>query len=325
MHGALRSDGTGAEVALVTTETAHFAHPGAVHTLVTADGVRLRAAIWRGPEPKATVLIVQGRAEFIEKYVEVINDFMARDFAVVAFDWRGQGGSQRLLRDPLKGHVDGFELYQQDLDAAHALADRENLPRPRCAVAHSMGSHVLIHAFAQGDTRFDRAVLVAPMVDLVGVGPPRLARGLAMTLNAVALGGAYVPGGTKGLVPKTGFEGNRLTSDPQRFQRMVDLMKAGPHLCIGDPTIAWVHAAFRSMDEMRGEQFGAASRVPSLMLTAGADRMVSSPAAAALAERLRGCQCVEVPGARHEILMESDAIRGMAMAAIDAFIPGTGS
>lgn len=323
MHGALPSDGPGAAPALVTTEMARFTRPGDVHSLVTADGVRLRAAVWRGEAAQGTVLITQGRAEFIEKYVEVINDFLARGFAVVAFDWRGQGGSQRLLRDPLKGHVDGFELYLQDLDAVHALLEREGLPRPFCAVAHSMGSHVLIHAFARGDARLDRAVLVAPMVDLVGVGPPKLARGLAMTLNAVALGGVYVPGGTKDAVPKTGFEGNRLTSDPRRFQRMVELMEAGRHLCIGDPTIAWVHAAFRSMDEMRRDQFGAGSRVPSLMLTAGDDRMVSTPAAAALAERLRGCQCVDVPGARHEILMESDAIRSMAMAAIDAFIPGT--
>jgi lysophospholipase len=30
-----------------------------------------------------------------------------------------------------------------------------------------------------------------------------------------------------------------------------------------------------------------------------------------------------VPGARHELLMEQDRFRGQALAAFDAFVPGT--
>ena len=46
---------------------------------------------------RGTVVVLGGRAEFIEKYFEVIGELLARDFAVAALDWRGQGGSARRL------------------------------------------------------------------------------------------------------------------------------------------------------------------------------------------------------------------------------------
>ena len=59
----------------------------------------------------------QGRAEFIEKYFETVRDLRARGFAVATIDWRGQGLSERALRDPRKGHVRNFSEYERDLEA----------------------------------------------------------------------------------------------------------------------------------------------------------------------------------------------------------------
>src|SRR6201982_1616203 len=60
--------------------------------LQTPDGVLLRYARWAPPPGrKGTVCIFQGRAEFIEKYFEVVRDLRARGFAVATIDWRGQG------------------------------------------------------------------------------------------------------------------------------------------------------------------------------------------------------------------------------------------
>ena len=49
-----------------------------------------------------------GRAEFIEKYFEVVRDARARGFAVAMLDWRGQGLSERALPNARKGHVHDF-------------------------------------------------------------------------------------------------------------------------------------------------------------------------------------------------------------------------
>ncbi len=87
-------------------------------TLKTPDGVDLRFARWAPPPGrKGTVCIFQGRAEFIEKYFEMVRDMRERGFAVATLDWRGQGLSQRLLRDPRKGHVRDFRDYEIDLEA----------------------------------------------------------------------------------------------------------------------------------------------------------------------------------------------------------------
>src|ERR687892_1390043 len=83
--------------------------------LKTPDGISLRYARWAPPPGrKGTVCLFPGRAEFIEKYFETVRDLRARGFAVAALDWRGQGGSQRALSDPYKGHVERFSEYDLD-------------------------------------------------------------------------------------------------------------------------------------------------------------------------------------------------------------------
>ena len=63
-----------------------------------AGGLRLRAALWAPPSPsRGTVVLSPGRTEPIEKYYEVIADFLERGFVVLAHDWRGQGLSARGL------------------------------------------------------------------------------------------------------------------------------------------------------------------------------------------------------------------------------------
>src|SRR5690349_12792018 len=89
-----------------------------VETVKTVDGVTLRAAVWRPRgRLKGTVCLVHGRAEAIEKYYEVIGELLGRGFAVATFDWRGQGGSDRRLANPRKGHVDDFSEFERDLEA----------------------------------------------------------------------------------------------------------------------------------------------------------------------------------------------------------------
>ena len=48
----------------------------------------------------------------------MIDELRGRGFAVATMDWRGQGGSERALRDDSrKGYVRDFAEYDQDLAA----------------------------------------------------------------------------------------------------------------------------------------------------------------------------------------------------------------
>ena len=120
--------------------------PGAnIVGLRASDGAQLRAAFWR-PEgvPRGTVALVQGRAEFIEKYYEVVAELLERGFVVASFDWRGQGLSQRLAGNRAKGHLRRSTDYRLDLDAFIRQLLAPDCPKPWFALAHSMGAAAVL-------------------------------------------------------------------------------------------------------------------------------------------------------------------------------------
>jgi len=131
-----------------------------------AGAYRLRAALF-SPKGKArgSVVLSGGRTEPIEKYFEVVREMQDRGFAVLVHDWRGQGLSQRLLADPLKGHAHGFADFVEDYRCLLAHF-QDRLPRPWVAVGHSMGGCLTLLALAHGVGDFEAAVLSAPMLGL---------------------------------------------------------------------------------------------------------------------------------------------------------------
>ena len=295
-----------------------------VAAIHAADGLAIRAARWRPQGPSAgTVLVCPGRAEFIEKYFETVGELLARGLTVVAFDWRGQGLSARELSNRSKGHIDDFSHYERDLEALVAQVLAPFCPRPWFALAHSMGGAILIAQARAGRSPFERIVTTAPMIDLYRLRLPRLARALAQTLDAVGLGGAFIPGGNGRASVSRAFEGNVLTSDERRFQRAADLWRQAPELCIGDPTIGWVNAAFRLMGDFADEEYPRRVLTPLLVFAAGDDRVIDSPSVERFARRLKAGAVISIPGARHEILMERDEARSQFWAGFDAFIPGS--
>ncbi|HWL46801.1 MAG TPA: alpha/beta hydrolase [Sphingomonadaceae bacterium] len=300
--------------------------PGAVVTQVRSAGVDLRVARWspRGRKPpRGTVCILQGRAEFIEKYYETIGNLLNRGFVVVAFDWRGQGGSGREVGNPRKGHVASFNRYRRDLDAVLAEVVVRDCPTPYFALAHSMGGAILLDCLADGETRFQRSVISAPMLAVATVQRPRLVRSLAEGLSALGFARLFVPGGGATAISTRPFLGNRLTSDPVRYARNAAITAAAPQLGLGDPTIGWVRAAYRVMARLARRQTVEAIKAQVLVIAAGADTVVSTPAIERFALHLKSGRAIVLPGARHELLMERDDIREAVLAAFDAFVPGT--
>jgi len=293
-------------------------------TLKTRDGVSLRFARWPPPPGrKGTVCLLQGRAEFIEKYFETVRDLRARGFAVATLDWRGQGGSQRALRNRRKGYVRNFSQYQIDLETFIHEVVLPDCPPPVFALAHSMGATILLRAAYAGHRWFDRMVLIAPMIALPGMRQMRATRMMVRTLRLTGFGAMYVPGGDATVLQQRPFVGNLLTSDPVRYARNVAVLEAEPSLATGWPTVAWADSAFRVMAEILQPAYPSRIRQPLLIIAAGLDGIVSTPAIDEFSVRLRAGSHLIVPGARHELLMEQDRFRGQAFAAFDAFVPGT--
>ena len=292
--------------------------------LKSRDGVSLRFARWAPPPGrKGTVCVFPGRAEFIEKYFETVRDLRNRGFAVAMLDWRGQGLSGRALRNSRKGYVRSFSDYDMDLDAFVNEVVLPDCPPPFFALGHSMGATILLRAAFQGHRWFDRMVLLAPMIALPGMRRSIATRVSVKAMRLMGLGSSYVPGGDATVMMQRPFIGNLLTSDPVRYARNVAVLEAEPTLATGWPTVAWADSAFNMMRELAEPSYPMKIRQPILVVAAGQDQIVSTPAIDEFAIRLRAGRHLIVPGARHELLMEQDRFRLQVLAAFDAFVPGT--
>lgn len=289
------------------------------------DGAKLRTALWqptRGPA-RGTVCIFQGRGEFIEKYFEVVADLRRRGFAVAALDWRGQGGSQRPLANPFKGHVVGFTEYDRDLAKFMNELVLPALPPPYIALAHSMGGNILLRNAQMDDSWFERMVVVSPMIEVhesQGGAHRGWARFKAEAASMTGFATAYIPGGDDTPEELLDFNGNDLTSDRVRWERNKAVLEQAPALGLGSPTIGWAKSAMRSCALLQKPGYPKDVTVPMLLFSAGADRIVSATAIEDFAVDVKIGGHIPMPASRHEILQENDAIRQRFWAAFDAYM-----
>ncbi len=296
---------------------------GTVHWLDGPNGLRLRAAHWPNGA-RGVVLLLNGRTEFIEKYLEPIAELQSRGFAVWTQDWRGQGASTRPLPDPHAHHVWHFEEYLGDLGT---LLDRHVRPglagRPLLLMGHSMGGHLGARLLAKRPEPFARAILCAPMIDFLRGGPMPawLARVLVGTMCLLP-GGAtrYGPGAGPMPAADPPFEGNKLTSSPERYAADLALVRANPTLALGGVTWGWLRAAMASIAVLRRPEVLNKIDMPVLVAIAGADTIVDNRAIRRFAMSLARGKTVVITGARHELLRERDEYRHLLWSAIDTFL-----
>lgn len=297
----------------------------AVGELIADDGVRLRYARWaatRGPR-RGTVCLFGGRGEFIEKYFEVIADLRRRGFAVATMDWRGQGGSERLLRNPRKGHVTSFRDYERDLFRFMKDIVLPDCPPPFVGLAHSMGGTILLHNTVKPGSWFERVVLSAPLVALNQVHvhyPQVVVRAYSELSSFFGMSTAYVRGGYDMPEEQVAFKDNRLTSDHERWSRNKSILDVAPELGIGSPTVQWLRAICRACARVQNPSFAARVQVPMLVFAAGNDKIVSTPAIEDFCVGLKVGTHILLPGSQHEILQESDDVRQRFWAAFDAYL-----
>lgn len=281
----------------------------------------MRVAWFPHQGARGTVVLSPGRTEPIERYFEVIGELHERGFAVAAHDWRGQGLSDRGLPDPLKGHARGWAPFVSDyrdwLGNLEAVA-----PRPWLALGHSMGGALILLALLDGERRLDGAVLSAPMLKVqTGRHPYPLVRTAAFAAARLGGAGGYAPGGPGDPAGHT-FEQDALTHDRARWERWRAQLAAEPRFALGGVTWGWLN--FACAASARVARPGGLERIdiPVTIVAAGEEIVVDNAAARRAAGRLPRGRYVEVEGARHEVLMETDPRRAQFWAAFDALADG---
>jgi lysophospholipase len=304
-----------------------YPHPGnplplnaRVHTVITEDGTKIRAMSAFPARPKGTIMLLGGRADYMERYFETVTELIDRGFAVVSFDWRGQGASQRFHHDRQRGYVTNFRGFDDDLQSVMSQIAAQTLPGPYYALAHSTGGHILLRAL-RNPCLIEKAVITSPLLGFnYGKWPKSVAKLLAFSAVLSGMGGTYLPGRARGPLGRHEFEGNPLTSDAKRWDRDVTTLEINPELGTGGPTFAWFNAALASLRTLHSWKRKALIACPTLLIASGREWVVDGTATRDFAARVPGISYMKITGARHEILMERDEYRIQFWSAFDSFL-----
>ena len=291
----------------------------------TPDKSAIRYGIWcrQKERRRGSILLLNGRREFMEKYRETIGELIERDFDVYSLDWRGQGLSSRMLANRHKGFIEDFDIYLNDLQIFVSNIVMPKAIDPLIILAHSMGGHIALRFIHDHPQMVERAVLTAPMIDIFTSPLSRwYASFISRTANKIGLRHAYAMG--SGDYTDETFEGNNLTSDPVRFMDTNKVIAKNPDLALGGVTYGWLSASIKSIDLLTKPGFAKKITTPILLISAGEDSVVSNKAQKKIFDLLPNCKFRGIPRARHEIFRETDAVRSIFWEEFDRFTdPGT--
>jgi lysophospholipase len=295
---------------------------------VAPDGWPIRRIDWDPSDvsagstakPRGSLLFLPGRGDHYEKYLETLQHFADKAWRVTAIDWRGQGGSGRLLPDAHVGHIDDFSTWIADL-RAFWLEWKERNPAPHVIVAHSMGGHLAMRALVEEAVDPQAVALSAPMLGISTQGLPYVAHhAIARLLEAAGdPNRAAWKEGEKPMSPLN-VRGQILTHDPERYADEIYWWCARPEVRLGPPSWHWVERAIASTRALN--QPGILERVstPILLMATKADKLVDTKRIIRDAKRLPNSELLLFGAeAAHELLREADKVRDRCIAAIDNF------
>lgn len=283
--------------------------PDRVHCvwINSTDGTRLRAAYWPGGD-KGTVVLFPGRTEYVEKYGPAAIDLAHRGYSTVSIDWRGQGLADRLLDNTEVGHARDFGEFQHDAAALVATLQDLGASPPFHLMAHSMGGCIGLRTLLN-DHPFDSAVFSAPMWG-INLNLPLyvLARTLSVTAHAIGQGHRYVPGssGDTSFLLDTPFKDNLLTTDAGMYDFLQNQVRTHPELSLGGPSMGWLHNA---LSECQVLMAAPAPDLPTLVFCGTEEAIVSKPRIQRRVANWPSAELVWIDGARHEVMMETPAMR----------------
>lgn len=288
----------------------------------TPDGLTLCYALTEQTQPSDLVILLPGRVETYLKYQEVIYDLYQAGFSVLTLDHRGQGMSSRMLSDPEKGYVNNFNDYAHDLQAVikHSQTTKR-YKRVHC-LAHSMGAAIALAWINQYSVKLHSMVLSAPMLG-INAGPLNQTTALWVAKISQQLSQLVCKEppffiGQHGYF-KQKFSNNVLCSSPARF-KFAHTLQAQYKL--GGVTTKWLEQALVIINQAK--RIAPKIKCKLLLLQAQNELVVSKKSQdlwikSALNSGVN-CKKSQIALAKHEILMETDAIRTPVMREIIAFM-----
>lgn len=283
------------------------------------DGINLRVCHWANEveKSKGTILLQQGHNEFIEKYFETIQEFLDRNYCVIAFDWRGQGMSDRQINNIHKSYIKDFDRHDKDLRNILNTIIKNNFPNPLIGIGHSMGGCLMLSALHDHPEIFSKGILSAPMLGFKNEGFLKLASSI---MNFFKKDTDYLLGSKPNMGKETPFNENELTSDKDRYNRIISLVRKHPDIRLWGVTNAFAKAVNKRFKKIRSKGWAESIELEVLIINNLNDRVVDSNKIKEMHSRLRNSQSIEFNKTEHEIFMEKNEHRETLWKKIDTFL-----
>ncbi len=267
------------------------------------------------------LVISSGRSESYLKYEELIVELFQQGFDIFILDHRGQGLSERMLKNPHKGYVKHFDDYAEDLNTFIA-----SIVEPYCLakqtpiylLAHSMGSTIALRYFQLYRHPIKAAVLSSPMITFNrGILPLWLTTVIinsALFFNALVSKTPWYFIG-QGNYKAKAFNDNPLTHSKSRYQKFIHLYQQKPQIQLGGVTIKWLSESLKAREAI----FTHLTKLtlPIQVIQSGADKVVDNKAQNDFCQQLHQINSASCPNgkpvvinqAKHELFIEDDCYR----------------
>ncbi len=298
-----------------------FLTTGKAFTFQTSDGISLSAVHFVHPNSTKTILVVPGRSEPWLKYGEVFYDLYQKGYSIYAYDHRGQGLSPHLVAaNPQIGHVENFHSYLEDMNTfvTTVMIPSQKPGESFYLLAHSMGGGIAAGYLSEYKVPFVKAVLSSPMLQInTKPYPEPVGRAIVSLFTLIGKGKDYAIGHGDYDVDQP-FSTNTTTGSTERWWMTNEIYRKFPETLIGGPSNRWVLENLRATHWIRKEMSGI--EIPFIMFQSEKDQIVK-PRGENIGCINAGnlCTLIQMPDSQHEVLMERDSIRDLAMSIIESY------
>jgi lysophospholipase len=257
-------------------------------TTIAVQGGPLHAEVFLPAAPPSGVVVVtHGYAEHCGRYRELAHVIVDAGWAALTYDVRGHGQSFGL-----RGFVEHFSSYLDDLASVHATARALAPSSPIVLLGHSHGSLITLRALCDERPPEAAGVILSSPYLRLRLAVPIYKKLLAHVASRIA----------PRFANHAALRVEDLTHDVGKQQERI-----ADKLCFDIATARWFTEANAAQRYVREHADRVA--VPTTWLVGGDDPIADPVESRRVAARVRGANYHELAGMRHEVFNEIERSR----------------
>lgn len=265
---------------------------------------------------RGNVILTTGYGDSYLFYYESIKRFQDLGYEVWAFDWSGQGLSERYnTPDPDIVEDNSIPNHVRDLKDFTQKVVRQKSDKSIVYASHSLGGHVGMLALKQSPQLFDSAIFITPMLDLdTHLVPRKTVKTLTQWGVKLGLKNRQIPSLENALRKFTGQAANDNAAQyaPSekniRSRTLEHLRNKAPEAAVKLPTYGWLSNVFTSAERMQRQKWFHSINIPALFITAGRDGIVDNTPTFKAAKEMPNATHRHYHTAEHAIFSAGDEV-----------------